>query len=206
MGFIWKLRSGSAFLQKCYLLWFSGMSSPLSFPKGTVQKVFFHNETQILSSAVSYCDSGIHWFTSKSKTFKNHLLVSTTVMWLIKQQKTVTTSVSIISHFNRSYMWNGMWRQKNVSCILFGRTYFPCRFSDDLNDFVLHRDTFICGGDAHPFHASTDHVRSWRILNMKGLSHLGGHENNKQMIIKHILFFVSSGVWKRFSPLYKQKA
>lgn len=87
-----------------------------------------------------------------------------------------------------------MWRQKNVSCILFGRTYFPCRFSDDLNDFVLHRDTFICGGDAHPFHASTDHVRSWRILNMKGLSHLGGHENNKQMIVKHILFFVSSGV------------
>lgn len=29
---------------------------------------------------------------------------------------------------------------------------------------------------------------------MKGLSHLGGHENNKQMIVKHILFFVSSGV------------
>lgn len=52
-----------------------------------------------------------------------------------------------------------MWRQKNIGCILFGRTYFPCRFSDDLNDFVLHRDTLILGGDAHPFHASTDHVK-----------------------------------------------
>lgn len=110
LGFIWKLRSGSAFLQKCYLLWFSGMSCPLSFPKGTVQKVFFHNETQILSSAVSCCDSGIHWFTSKTKTLKNNLFVSTTLIWLIKTHKTVATSVSIISHFNRVYMWNGMWR------------------------------------------------------------------------------------------------
>lgn len=201
MGFIWKLRSGSAFLQKCYLLWFSGMSCPLSFPKETVQKVFFHNETLIFSSAVSCCDSGIHCFTSKTKTFKNHLLVSTTCTWLMKTQKTITTSVLIISHFNRVFMWNGMWRQRNIGYILFGRTHFPFRFSDDLNDFVLNRDTFILRADVHLFHACTNHEKSWRILNMKGLAHLGGHKN-KQMIIKHVLF-VSSGVC--LSPQFKNK-
>lgn len=40
-------------------------------------------------------------------------------------------------------MWNGMWSQSNIGCILFGRTHFPFRFSDDLNDFVLDRGTFI---------------------------------------------------------------
>lgn len=72
-----------------------------------------------------------------------------------------------------------MWRQRNIGCILFGRTHFPFSFSDDLNDFGLHKDAFILRGDAYAFHASTNHVRPWGILNMKGLSHLGGHENSK---------------------------
>lgn len=29
-----------------------------------------------------------------------------------------------------------MWRQRNIGCILFCRTLFPFRFSDDLDDFV----------------------------------------------------------------------
>lgn len=41
--------------------------------------------------------------------------------------------------------------QRNIGCILFGRTHFPFRFSDDHNDLVLDRDTFILRGDAHLF-------------------------------------------------------
>lgn len=152
LGFIWKLRSGSASLQKRYLLWFSGMSSPLSFPKGTVQKVFFHSETQIVSCAVFMLWL---WHILLHLQKWNILIIS----WcphqlydcLIKMQKAVTTLFWIITALNRVYAGVRMWSQRNVGCILFGRTYFPCGFSDDLNDFVLDRSMYVRGGDAHPF-------------------------------------------------------
>lgn len=100
-----------------------------------------------------------------------------------------------------------MWGQRNIGCILFGRTYFPCGFSDDFNDFVLNRSyAYTCRRCSSIPYASTNCLRSWRTLNVKGLSRPGGDENNKHMVMKHMKFFASSGVWKRFSPTCKQKA
>lgn len=54
--------------------------------------------------------------------------------------------------------------------------------------------------------ASLSRLSSWRTLNVKGLSDLGGDKNNVHMVMKRIILFESSGIWKRFSPTCKQKA
>lgn len=104
-----KLRSGSAFLQKC-CLWFSGISSSLSFPKGLYRKYFSTMRHRSSALWISRSDCGMYCFTSKNETFE-------IVSWcphqlhdcLIKTQKAVTTSV-----FNSVYLCVGVWRQRNV--------------------------------------------------------------------------------------------
>lgn len=207
LGFIWKLRSGSAFLQKCYWLWFSGISFPLSFPKGTVQKVLFHNETQILSSADFMLWLWHILLHLKKWNFLNHLLVSTSVIWLITMQKAVTTLSWIITTLSRVYMWVGMWMQRNIVCILFGRTYFPCGFSDDCNNFILDGSHYIHVGEmvVHSlcFHQSLE-VMVFTPTS-RHFSWHGGDENKKHKGVKQMKFFCKFWCTEEVFPNFQTK-
>lgn len=129
------------------------LACPLPAPsqKALYRKYFSTMKYRSSALQISYSGCGIYCFTSTKWNFLNHLSMFISVIWLFSMQKPVTTSVWIITALNRVYVWVGMWRQRNIGCILFGWTYFPCGFLDDLNDFVSDRSTYICEGDAHPF-------------------------------------------------------
>lgn len=112
------------------------LACPLPSPsqKELCRKYF--STTKHGSSALQtsgFVDSGIYCFTSRPRAVLsfNHPLMSTSVVHLIKMQKTLTTLLGNVTALRSVHMWVGMWGQRYMGCILFSRANFQCRVSDD---------------------------------------------------------------------------
>lgn len=66
----------------------------------------------------------------KTVLFFHHLLVSTSVIQVIKLQKMLTALLESITTLNSVYVWVGVWGHRNLDSVLFVRAHFPCGVSD----------------------------------------------------------------------------